>query len=849
MAIKRVSYISSGLTKISRSILEEIANKNATHVIFHGNQICSLSLLAFDNRSNHIDLKHLVDLDLSSNSLHSDCVLITNFGGGRSLLGYCRSLLKLNLATNGFTSKSFETFVSGMPALLHLTTLDISHNNISKLPSSLKQKCPSLRSLTALSNQIKSLSSLLNWLHQFRNQLEYLTCSSNSVCSATLYREKVIFVLGDRLLQLDSKNVSENEKRQVRVRLSVYSSSSGCSGDEDLLLDQERMKDKKQSSNNDENNANSSDIECRVEYLSNLIEKQAQITCGLLEVTQNRNDNKIEMSAADNDDHDDDLALEVQVNNAATISHLRRTAACALVRLAFVKEKQRQSLLRMTFSQWVLATTFGRDLHSLKSKFTKSEVKWRERANDLVVAAVKQEQERGIVALKEEVERVKVAEEKVSHLNDRVEELEVNVQFERSKSATVALNATSQTDRLRADLQEAHAKLKQMEEERKLETNRAEVDIESIRGALHHSQEELQKEKDDNARLKIMYNEVTRATQEARNTVAAHSAELSDLKMELVTKEATIKQLKAAYEQAATRAASDRSKCEHALAGERQRGEIVKTYAKKTRSLESEKQKLVSIRADLEAAVATKESQLASMQQALHDKTSTITNLKATIEEKDCKIDSFDRRLKYVSDERDDFQQQLTECKRVRDQLQSQLDRARDEVRDFKHCSSEAHQLETMKLQQNLELREQELSANMRMLERECQDKVAKQAKLIKSLGHKLKACETREADLERSHRSELSELQELRNSREQELVELKGTLATESEYTLAQHKSFYFSPFLSRITCSCYNFHFTGAMRLDAEKKAAALEARQNQQKSKMKNAIADLAKEFTIT
>jgi hypothetical protein len=37
--------------------------------------------------------------------------------------------------------------------------------------------------------------------------------------------------------------------------------------------------------------------------------------------------------------------------------------------------------------------------------------------------------------------------------------------------------------------------------------------------------------------------------------------------------------------------------------------------------------------------------------------------------------------------------------------------------------------------------------------------------------------------------------------------------------------------------------------MRLDAEKKAAALEASQNQQKSKMKNAIADLAKEFTIS
>jgi len=52
----------------------------------------------------------------------------------------------------------------------------------------------------------------------------------------------------------------------------------------------------------------------------------------------------------------------------------------------------------------------------------------------------------------------------------------------------------------------------------------------------------------------------------------------------------------------------------------------------------------------------------------------------------------------------------------------------------------------------------------------------------------------------------------------------------------------------------SSSNIHYiynvtTGKMRLDAEKKAAALEASQNQQQSKMKNAIADLAKEFTLS
>ena len=813
MAIIRMSYISTGLTKISQSILVEIANKKATHVTFHANQICSLeikSTLAPEIGSN-VELNYLVDLDLSSNSLHSGYVL-TNFRVDKrsiSLLGCCRSLLKLNLSANEFTSKSYEAFVSSMTTLPHLTTLDISHNNISKLPSDLKQKCPSLRSLSALSNQIKSLSALLNWLHQFRGQLDSLSLSNqkgsiNPVCSATLYREKVIFVLGDGFLQLDSRNISENERRKVCVRLSMYSPSSGCSGDEDvnrLSLVQERKKTQEQhqpaqtphfrprsndTNINDENNAKSSDIE----FLSNLIERQAHITSGLLDVTQNRNDDQIEICDVDGDEHDDivyNKALEVQVENAAAISDLRRTAACTLVKLALVKKKQKQTLLRMTFSQWVAATRFSRHLQSLKSKFTKSEVKWRDRANDVVTKAIKKEQEKGTTALKEAEEKNKVAEEKVVHLNERVKELEVNIKFEQSKSATFAHNSTTETDRLSADLQQARANMKRMDEEQTKKSRLVAVEIESIRGELHHTQQELQKEKEDNDRLEMIHKkDFTKATQEARRTATEHSAEAHDLKLELLTKDATITQLKAAYEQAATRAASDRSKCEHVLAGERQKTETMKSYTKKLRSLESDKQKLVALRADLEAAAAKKESRISSMQQAVHDNATKVSNLKAAIEEKDCKIDSFERRLKFVSDERDDFHHQLTESKRVRAQLQSQLDLANDEVRDVKWCSSEAHQLETMKRQQNLDalrqssqLREQELSANMKLLRRECQEKVAKQAQLIKSLDNKLKGCGARETELERSHRAEL---RELRNCREQELRPLQETLADESE-------------------------------------------------------------------
>ena len=357
MAIIRVSYISTGLKKISQEIILEISNKKATHVTFHGNQIGSLEIKSV------IDVKRLVDLDLSSNALHSGYSL-TNFGVDKSLslLGCCcGSLLKLSLQANEFTTQSFGAFVSSSPILTHLSTLDISHNNISKLPSDLIEKFPSLTSLSACSNNIKSLSTLLQLLHRYRGQLERLILqqkgSSNPVCTATLYREKVIFVLGDGLIHFDNKNISECERKQVRERLSSYSASSrNANAEKDGTslepADQEvkRQEHHMPAYTNDENDANATNIEHQVQYLSNLIEKQAKITCGLLEVTQHRSDEMIETCTVENDEPDDlacNDALDVQVDNAATIINLRRTSACALVQLALLKEKQKQSLLRL----------------------------------------------------------------------------------------------------------------------------------------------------------------------------------------------------------------------------------------------------------------------------------------------------------------------------------------------------------------------------------------------------------------------------------------------------------------------------------------------------------------------
>ena len=805
MGVIRISYISKGLHKISLDIVETIVEKRATHVTFHSNKICCLDIKSL---CTPIDLKHLVDLDLSSNSLHSGCAL-TDFGLAKhtSLLDCCLNLLQLNIQSNAFTSKSFATFITTLPILPHLTTIDVSYNNISKLPPEFHQKCPSLRNLSAVANRIKSFSSLLNWLHPLRGQLECLVLSNqkelrNPVCSAPLYREKVVYVLGDRLKQLDLKEISDAEREEVRVRLSIYSRSRGSfNGNENVTSSDMKIHKREYDPPlgipstsddgvlNDENKMNASpDVEHRVEFLSNLIEKQAHITRGLLEVTQHRNNNEI-VAHMDRNEQDNIVCsanIKEEVDNAVVIRDLRRTAACTLLKLTLIQEKCRLTMLRIALYRWIAAAVFRRQFQTLKLKFTKSENKWKERANLLVANAIKQEQQKSSVAVSESAEKSVAAENMIEQLHKRVNELEICIESERSKSATLRQNSNNETEKLRNELQRAHEDMKRVEEEEKDKNRLVTAEVESIRVKLYHAQEDLQNEKGNNVRLEIMYKELSKATQEVRNESTAHSAELNNLKLELTAKEATIKQLKDAYENAANRAASDRSKCEHAMAGERRKGEMVNDYAKKLRSLESEKEKLVALRTNMECSAAKRETQLASLQQVVHEQSAKISKLNSIIEEKECKIDSQNRRLKYISDERDVFHQQLTENNRIRTQLQSQLDQAKEELRNSKWTSSEAHQLETMKLQQTLDtlrqssqLREQELSANLKLLQREAQDKSYKQTHLIKSLGSKLKGCEAREVDLEKSHRIEV---QKLTHIHAQELKVLEESLAYESE-------------------------------------------------------------------
>ena len=364
-------------------------------------------------------------------------------------------------------------------------------------------------------------------------------------------------------------------------------------------------------------------------------------------------------------------------------------------------------------------------------------------------------------------------------LNKRVVELESSLQSERGKHASFLSNTTDESDRLRTDLQKARVTIKQMEEEFERNTKTASAQIESIRDELQRTLKGLEKEKERNTRLQSMVSQISSATEEARNTATANSAEIHDLKLDVMSKDTLIEQLKNALEKAATRAASDRSKCEQLASAERQRGETLKTYTKKLRGLEADKQKLMTIRSDLDAIVSKKESKVTSLQQIVRENTSTISNLKASIEERDCKLDSMERRLKYVSEERDDIQRKISESNQARMHLQSLLDQAHDEVQKYKRSSSEEHEMETTKLQQALDalrqtsqLREQELSAKLTTLQQKSQHTKDKQSKLVKSLGNKLK-------DAERNYRSEL---EELKRYREHEIAVLQETFANESE-------------------------------------------------------------------
>lgn len=233
----RLSYVSYEIgPELPLSIVEELLKKKATHINLHGNRLASLDIPSTwkHRRKNETCVGHIVELVLSSNSLHKGYSLPHIVPPRDSLLILAPTLLRLNLAANDLTEKSLFGLLTNRKntfgALSNLHELDISHNNILRLPKDMHSIVPNLRCLNATSNKIKSLSSTLQALHPYRGILESLQFGDaknrdqarsrdNPIRFSKFYREKLVFVLGDTLNRLDCVAITHIEREQIRITL------------------------------------------------------------------------------------------------------------------------------------------------------------------------------------------------------------------------------------------------------------------------------------------------------------------------------------------------------------------------------------------------------------------------------------------------------------------------------------------------------------------------------------------------------------------------------------------------------------------------------------------------------
>ena len=150
----RFSRIDCGIgPTLDLATVAEIFRKKATHISLHANKIKTLDLYVSPQylgknkeedalRTGSQELVHVLELDLSSNSLHEGYPLSRPGGAMKvPLLGLCTNLITLNLASNGLSQHSFENlFKDNNFCLSRLQTLDISHNAFDKLPHELHTK-------------------------------------------------------------------------------------------------------------------------------------------------------------------------------------------------------------------------------------------------------------------------------------------------------------------------------------------------------------------------------------------------------------------------------------------------------------------------------------------------------------------------------------------------------------------------------------------------------------------------------------------------------------------------------------------------------------------------------------
>ena len=576
----RFSRIDCGIgPTLDLATVAEIFRKKATHISLRANKIKTLDLYVSPQylgkneeedalRTGSQELVHVLELDLSSNSLHEGYTLPRPGGAMKvPLLGLCTNLIKLNLASNGLSQHSFA---NDNLCLARLQTLDISHNAFDKLPHELHTKCPSLKNLAAINNKLKSLTSLLQSLHKFRGKLETVQftnksteAANNPVCSKDLYREKVIFVLGSQLVRLDCGiiNASDREKARLKLErgLSIYPENSaddtnvqnhtpptsrGHKQPQHLAhghaecnfqigLHHEEVEVLHRGPRHTvENDAAAKRIGALEEQLASLtVIIENQVSC-------------IDRSAARGCDVDVDSASLIPSDvgedgvksSRSTFLEERISAMCqrqrasAMTLMKIIIDRQRQqegTKLHIPFTLWFISTRSHRNSLTSKENVLESEKKWQLKTAELVSKAVDEE----IVKRKRQIELSDEKYEKtILHLTRKVKLLEGRLECHMKNEAKSNLA----TNVLKSDFQLMDEAMKKDITDNKERARLAEVEVDRLHRELQIRTETLDKER--NGRLSEIQR-LTVSNEEVMGVVATNAAKIHQLKLEVIQKD------------------------------------------------------------------------------------------------------------------------------------------------------------------------------------------------------------------------------------------------------------------------------------------------------------------------
>ena len=573
----RFSKIDSGLgPTLDFAIITEISTKKATHVSLHANKITTLDLYVSPQywskkreedvlRSGAQDLVHVLELDVSSNSLHEGYSLPRpGIAKKVSLLELCTNLVTLNLSSNGLNQIIFNGLVGEV--LARLQTLDISHNQFTQLPD-LHAIFPSLKNLFATNNKLKSLTSLLQTLHKYRGKLEKLQLASkniglgsNPVCSKDLYREKVVFVLGSQLVRLDCCIISTSDRekalRKLERGLSVYSedyaeqdcssplSSRGNSRTQQLTHDQEEIHsqddglevphDVPRNTVHDTTTAESiKTLEKKIASLTKIIEKQTLCTPSCDDKGESDDNSASATIKPLGDVIQSCMSTTLEARNLAMCQR-QRNAAIVLLKsiIENIDSRKRNWHAQRTFAfrLWRLSTRSHKHLRRAKEHATESEKKWQIETQQLVSRAVNEEAAKGKKLLEMSKQKYNAM---ISKLKLKVKSLEghVDEEVKKEERSSEAINI------LKAEVQRVEETRKKDVAQAEERARRAEIEADSLRKELQHRKEALDEEEYANS---SEIQRLTRAHEEVMELAAINAKQMHQLKLEVIKKDVSL---------------------------------------------------------------------------------------------------------------------------------------------------------------------------------------------------------------------------------------------------------------------------------------------------------------------